>query len=288
MRDRCLALSPATAGSLATTVVRAGVMTAGGERTLDRRRRVLIADDEELARERVRMMLANRPGYEVIAETRDGMATVEAIVEHAPDIVFLDIRMPGLDGFEVLAGIEDAEVRPSIIFVTAFDAHAVQAFDVGAVDYLLKPFDAVRFDQALARAETRLGRGTGGGIDPALRELLETLRGRSTYAERFLVRGPTHLYFVRTQDIEWVDAQANYVRLHATGRVHFVRDTMKAFVEKLPADRFLRVHRSIIVNIDHIQRLEPHGHGEYVLTLRDGSKVTSSRAYGEGLHALLR
>jgi two-component system, LytTR family, response regulator len=257
-------------------------------RTCDRPRRVLIADDEELARERVRMMLGDRPGYEVVAETRDGPATVEAIIEHAPDIVFLDIKMPGLDGFEVLASLEDADAQPSIIFVTAFDAHAVHAFDVGAVDYLLKPFDGIRFGQALTRAEARLDRGFARGIDPALRGLLETLHARPAYPERFLVRGPTHLYFVRARDVEWVDAQGNYVRLHASGRMHFVRDTMKAFVEKLPPDRFLRVHRSIIVNIDHIQRLEPHGHGEYIITLRDGSKVTSSRAYGEGLHALLR
>jgi two-component system LytT family response regulator len=261
---------------------------AVGRRTLDRPRRVLIADDEGLARERVRMMLADRPDYEVVAEARDGMATVEAIVEHAPDIVFLDIKMPGLDGFEVLAGIEHIAVRPSIIFVTAFDAHAVQAFDVGAVDYLLKPFDAARFDQALARAATRLDSSADRGIDPALRGLLESLHARAVYPERFLVRGPTHLYFVRAQDIEWVDAQGNYVRLHAGGRMHFVRDTMKAFAEKLPAGRFLRVHRSIIINIDHVQRLEPHGHGEYVITLRDGAKVTSSRAYGEALHSLLR
>ncbi|SRR5579883_398234 len=254
-------------------------------------RRVLIADDEPLARERVRMMLERRPGYAIVAECGDGPATVEAIIAHEPEIVFLDIRMPGLDGFEVLAALDAARVPPAVVFVTAFEAHALQAFEVSAVDYLLKPFDAARFDQALGRAAARLtsatGAATGNALDPALRAFLETLRSEREYPERFLVRGPTHLYFVRAQDVEWVDAQGNYVRLHAGGRAHFVRDTMKSFTAKLHPDRFIRVHRSIIVHIDHIQRLEPHGHGEYVITLRDGTRVTSSRAHGERLRALL-
>jgi two-component system LytT family response regulator len=263
-----------------------GVRELGGHAVA---RRVVIADDEPLARERIRTMLEGRPEYTIVAEASDGVGTVEAIVEHRPDIVFLDIKMPGLDGFEVIATLEDSQVLPAVIFVTAFDSYALQAFEVSAVDYLLKPFDASRFDQALERATARAGQpsGTGSGIDLALRNFLETLRIERSYPERFLVRGPTHLYFVRTPDVEWVDAQGNYVRLHVGGRAHFVRDTMKAFAEKLHPDRFIRVHRSIIVNVDHIQRLEPHGHGEYVITLRDGIRVTSSRAHSEPLHALL-
>ena len=250
--------------------------------------RVLIADDEPLARDRVRMMLNARAGYDVVAESGDGASTVDAIMAHAPDIVFLDIKMPGLDGFEVLAAIEEMKPPPAIIFVTAFDSHALQAFDVGAVDYLLKPFDAGRFEQALARAELRRTGTAGQEPDRASRQHLASLPGGAGYPERFLVRGPTHLYFVRTRDIEWVDAQGNYVRLHAGGRAHFVRHTLTALAEKLPPDRFVRVHRGIIVHIDQIARLEPHAHGEYAITLRDGTRLTSSRTYGEQLHALLR
>jgi two-component system LytT family response regulator len=251
-------------------------------------RRAVIADDEPLARDRVRMMLERHPGYEVVAECSDGQATVEAIVAHEPQILFLDIKMPGLDGFEVVEALQGARVRPAIVFVTAFDSYALRAFEVSAVDYLLKPFDVGRFDQALARAASHVAQASGAALDPSLRGFLETLRAKREYPERFLVRGPTHLYFVRAQDVEWVDAQGNYVRLHIGGRAHFVRDTMKVFETKLHPDRFVRVHRSIILNIDHIQRLEPHGHGEYAITLRDGTRVTSSRAHGDRLHALLQ
>lgn len=265
-----------------------GVDHAGTERTGVERVRVVVADDEPLARDRVRMMLAPRPEYEIVAEAGDGAAAVEALVAHAPDLVFLDVRMPELDGFEVIAALEHAPVPPAVIFTTAFGAHALQAFDVGAIDYLLKPFDAGRFAQALTRAESRLARRAGGAPAPAARALLETLHAERPYPERFLVRGPTRLYFVRTRDIEWADAQGNYVRLHAGGRAHFVRETMNGLAAKLPADRFLRIHRSIIVDVDRIEYLEPHVRGEYVITLRDGTRVTSSRAYGGGLRALLR
>jgi two-component system LytT family response regulator len=249
--------------------------------------RALIADDEPLARTRVRMMLDGRADYEIVAECGDGPETVEAIIEHAPALIFLDIKMPALDGFDVLEALHATQVPPAIVFVTAFDAYAVKAFDANAVDYLLKPFNSARFEQALARAEARLSRQTA-GIDADLRAFLETLKSARSHPDRFLVRAANHLYFVRESDIEWVDAADNYVRLHAGGRAHFVRDTMKAFATKLRPDRFVRVHRSIIVSLDHIQRLEPHGHGEYLITMRDGTRVASSRSYSERLQTLLR
>lgn len=247
--------------------------------------RVIIADDEMLARKRLRMMLETKPEYEIVAECADGPETVEAIVEHEPDLLFLDIKMPALDGFDVLEALDAARVPPAVVFVTAFDTYAVKAFDVSATDYLLKPFNAGRLDQALARVAERL---KPTGLEPHLRTFLETLKSERAYPDRFLVRASNHLYFVRETDIEWVDAADNYVRLHAGGRAHFVRDTMKSFIGKLHPDRFIRVHRSVIVNINHVQRLEPHGHGEYILTMRDGSRVTSSRAHSERLHALLK
>jgi two-component system LytT family response regulator len=249
--------------------------------------RTLIADDEPLARTRVRMMLEGRSGYEVVAECADGPETVEGIIAHTPALVFLDIKMPALDGFDVLEALDAAQIPPAIVFVTAFDAYAIKAFDISAVDYLLKPFNAARFEQALARAEARLNRQSP-VIDTDLRAFLETLRSERAHPDRFLVRAANHLYFVREADVEWVDAADNYVRLHAGGRAHFVRDTMKSFAAKLRPDRFVRVHRSIIINLDHIQRLEPHGHGEYLITMRDGSRVTSSRSYSQQLQELLR
>lgn len=247
--------------------------------------RVIIADDEILARKRLRMMLDTKTAYEIVAECGDGPETVEAIIHHEPDLLFLDIKMPALDGFDVLEALEAARLPPAIVFVTAFDTYAVKAFDVSATDYLLKPFNAGRLDQALARVAERL---RPAGLEPHLRTFLETLKSERAYPDRFLVRASSHLYFVREADIEWVDAADNYVRLHAGGRAHFVRDTMKAFIGKLHPDRFIRVHRSVIVNINHVLKLEPHGHGEYVLTMRDGSRVTSSRAHSERLHALLK
>jgi two-component system, LytTR family, response regulator len=249
--------------------------------------RALIADDEPLARTRVRMMLDGRVGYEIVGECGDGPETVEGIVKYGPDLIFLDIKMPALDGFDVLEALSASQMPPAIVFVTAFDAYALKAFEVNAVDYLLKPFNATRFEQALARAAARLARASS-GIDPDLRAFLETLRNDRRHPDRFLVRAANHLYFVRESDIEWVDAADNYVRLHAGGRAHFVRDTLKAFSAKLRPDRFVRVHRSIIVSLDHIQRLEPHGHGEYMITMRDGSRVASSRSYSDRLQALLR
>ena len=251
-----------------------------------RKRKVVIADDEPLARQRVRMMLEGAPNHAVVAECGDGQAAVEAILEHQPDIVFLDIRMPGLDGLEVLAALDDARVPPAVIFVTAHDSYAVKAFEVSAADYLLKPFDATRFAAALARAEARLAGGAA-ELDAELKQVLRNLRSRP-YPERFLVRAARHLYFVRTADIDWVDGASNYVRLHIGGRAHLVRDTLKAIAAKLPPERFVRVHRSLIVNVDRIERLEPAGHGEYRITLRDGATVTSSRGHSRELQALLR
>ena len=259
--------------------------------------RVVVADDEPLARERLRLLLEPLPGWEIVAECEDGARAVEAIAATAPDLVFLDIRMPELSGIEVveaLAARPDAPV-PAVVFVTAHDAYALRAFDVHALDYLLKPVDHERLERALARVRARraacaptAAAGQGATLDPDLRAFLETLRDQHRYPARFLVRDARGLYFVRADDVEWVDAQGNYVGLHVGGRVHLVRETMRAMEAQLDPQRFVRVHRSAIVNLDHVQRLEPWVHGEYVVTLRDGTRLTSSRAHGARLHALLR
>ena len=254
--------------------------------------RVVVADDEPLARERLRMLLAAHPAHEVVAECEDGAQAVEAIATLAPDLVLLDIRMPALSGIEVVEALAAGDgPAPAVVFVTAYDEYALRAFEVSALDYLLKPVDQERLDRALAKAARRPAAPDGSdgpALDPALRTFLETLRAERAYPARFLVRDAKGLYFVRADEVEWVDAQGNYVALHARGRVHLVRDTMRAFEAKLDPTRFVRVHRSAIVNLDHVQRLEPHAHGEYVITLRDGTRLTSSRAHGTRLHALLR
>ena len=249
--------------------------------------RILVADDEPLARERIRGLLARLPAYEIVAECGDGASTVEAILRERPDIVLLDIRMPELDGFEVLAALEGMEAAPAVVFTTAHSEYAVRAFEVRATDYLLKPFDRARLERALVSAAERRARAPA-QVDEDLRAILGSLRARERYPPRFLVRSSGEMYFVRAADIDWVDAQGNYVRLHAAGRTHLVRDTMKEFAAKLDPSVFVRVHRSAIVNIDRIARLEPYVHGEYVITLRDGTRLTSSRAHSEGLHSLLR
>lgn len=248
-------------------------------------RSVVIADDEPLARSRVRMMLARHPEYGIVAECTDGVETVEALIQHEPDVLFLDIKMPGLDGFEVLAALEQSARPTAIVFVTAFADRAVAAFDENAADFLLKPYSADRFDRAMQRVGERLG--SGAANSDLTRDVLRGL-ARPAIAERFLVRAPTHLYFVRTAEIEWIDAAANYVRLHVGGRVHFLRETIKGIIARLPPDQFVRVHRSAVVNLGFVQRLEPFEHGEYILTMRDGARVRSSRSYNEALRAALR
>lgn len=253
-------------------------------------RRVLVADDEPLARKRVRMMLERHADYVVVGECADGDETLAALIADPPDVLFLDVKMPGLDGFEVLAAIEEAPRPAAIVFVTAFAESAVAAFDESAVDFLLKPFDAERFDRAVERVGRRLDAGlTSESLaeSAAMRRVLQSIHHRA-YAERFLVRAANHLYFVSASDVEWIDAAANYVRMHIGGRVHYVRETVRGIEGRLEPERFVRVHRSIIVNLDFVQRLEPFAHGEYVITMRDGSRVRSSRTYNERLRGMLR
>jgi two-component system LytT family response regulator len=242
--------------------------------------RAVIVDDEPLARERIRNMLATRPEYTVVAECGDGEEAIAVIVAERPDLVFLDVQMPELDGFAVLEALTDAPI-PAIIFVTAHEEHAIRAFEVSAVDYLLKPFDRERFAKALARATTHLGRRRETTEwEPELRTLLERLRAERGYATRFVVRNEGKLTFVRANDVDWIEGAGNYVRLHVAGRALLLRETMKSVESRLDP--------AAIVNIDRVASLEPYFHGEYVVTMRDGSKLTSSRSQSARLRALLR
>jgi two-component system, LytTR family, response regulator len=252
--------------------------------------RVAIVDDEPLARERLRTLLEGRSDVELVAECADGREAVEVIGDVRPDLVLLDVQMPELDGFEVLEALRSVEppIRPAVVFVTAYDEYAIRAFEVRALDYLLKPFDRPRFEEAMERAMEGLRASTVSG--DAVGELLAALRAErgGGWRSRFVVRQQGRIAFVRTDDVDWIDAEGNYVRLHVGGRTHLVRDTMKAVESQLDPDRFVRVHRSAIVNVDRIASLEPYFHGEYVVTMRDGSRLTSSRSHGGRLRAMLK
>jgi two-component system LytT family response regulator len=245
---------------------------------------VIIVDDEPLARERVRTLLRQERGWAVLAECSDGEEAVMAIEAEQPDLLFLDIQMPGLDGFEVLDAV-GAERIAAVIFVTAFDAFAMRAFEVSAVDYLLKPIDPTRFSLALSRAGERLA---GKATRTELTRLLEYWKEQQPGNQRFVVRTGGTITFVKANEVDWIDVSSNYLRLHAAGRSHLVRDTMQAVEQRLDPEVFLRVHRSTIINIDRVTSIEPYFHGEYVVTMCDGARITTSRSYSSRLRALLK
>jgi two-component system LytT family response regulator len=252
-------------------------------------RRVIIADDEPLARERIRYLITRDPRWTIVAECRNGPDTVDAILEHRPDVVFLDIRMPGLDGFEVAEAIalDDNMAVPIVVFVTAHDDFALRAFDISAIDYLLKPVDRQRFERTLARLETRLSLGTPASMPTGYGAVLSRIQGGRRYPQRFLVRSARGYYFVQAADVAWVNADGNYAALHAGGRVHLLRQTMKALEARLDPTVFVRVHRSAIVNRARVVRADRLGHGQYRLHLVGGAAVETSRAYNSGVRALL-
>lgn len=247
--------------------------------------RALIVEDEPLARERIRSLLEGERDVEVIAEAGDGRSGVERIKSLDPDLVFLDVNMPELDGFGVIEEI-GVEAMPPVIFVTAYDQFAVQAFDTHALDYLLKPFDEDRFRAAVDRARQALRRQHAGSLDRRLTDLLEDLR-RPRHLERLAVKSGGKIIFIRTDDIEWITAEGNYARLHAGTRSHLMRETMSSLESKLDPTRFIRIHRSTIVNTDAIAELEPLFQGDYVVILRNGTRLTSSRGYRTNLQEFM-
>ena len=250
--------------------------------------RVLVADDEPLARERLRLLLSRHPGYEVVAECVDGDEALAEIERLRPDVAFLDISMPGRNGVEVAPGLLAYRHAPAIVFVTAYDQFALRAFEVSAIDYLVKPVDRERFEQMLERVDRRADRVGHEPLGDEVRALLHELRTTSALPKRFVVRSPRGHYFVRAEDIETATAEGNYVALAAGGRIHLVRETMKSFESKVDPARFVRIHRSTIVSIDRIARIEPLGHGAYRITMLSGARFDSSPTYGARIQALLR
>ncbi|HKQ77678.1 MAG TPA: LytTR family DNA-binding domain-containing protein [Blastocatellia bacterium] len=246
--------------------------------------RTLVVDDEPLARERITDLLAHDAEAEIIGECGDGLAAVAAIEHHKPDLLFLDVQMPELDGFGVLEAIESA---PVTIFVTAYDQYALRAFEVHALDYLLKPFDRERFDKALQRAKRQIARERAGAVNQELVALLADLKTRPKPLERLVIKAGGRVFFLRVDEIDWIEAAANYVKLHAGKESHLLRETINGLAAKLDPDKFLRIHRSIIVNLERVKELQPWFHGDYVVIMQDGAQLTSSRNYREHLRKLL-
>jgi two-component system LytT family response regulator len=234
--------------------------------------RIVIVDDEPLARERVRIFLAEEPDVEVVAECADGAEAVNRIDQLRPDVLFLDVQMPRLNGFEVLEAI-DAAAMPVVIFTTAHDDHAIRAFEVSAVDYLLKPFKQPRFRKALERARAQL-RAKGGAPDPQLATLLSQWRERAGGGPRVLVKSPDRILFLKPEEIDHLEACGNYVVLHAGKERHIVRETMTAMEARLATSGFMRINRSVILNLSRIKELQPIAAGEYVVILKTGARLS--------------
>lgn len=242
--------------------------------------RIVIVDDELPGRLALRQSLAVMPGATIVDECADGAAAVEAIVRHAPDLLFLDVQMPGMSGFDVLERV-GADAVPGVVFVTAHDRYAVRAFEAAAVDYLLKPIDPDRFREAYQRAVARVERERGGQS-----ERLEALVPSSAPLERFVVRSGGRLVFVPVDAVDWIEAGGNYVTLHVGAQSHLLRRTISSLAARL-GQRFVRVRRSALINRAAIRALEPYGKGSYVVYLRDGTTVISSRYAGRTVRALL-
>ena len=242
--------------------------------------RALIVDDEPLARRGVALRLKQFRDVEIVGECGDGASAVEKILELAPDVVFLDVQMPGMDGFDVLRALPQGEL-PSVIFLTAYEQHALRAFEVHALDYVLKPVDDERFSVAVQRA--RQVQDTGSRIQMAERmmHLLDEETGK--YVSRFPVRVGSRIQVVHTDDIEWIAAAGDYAELHCGGRCHLLRETMTALEQKLNPNQFLRIHRSRIVRASCVRELRPIDNREYLVKLSDGSEHRSSRTYAERL-----
>jgi two-component system LytT family response regulator len=248
--------------------------------------RTFVVDDEPLARQRLLTLLEAEPDIELVGESADGRQAVAALRAQQPDLLFLDVQMPLLDGFGVLAAL-DAEHLPAVVFVTAYDRYALQAFEVHALDYLLKPFDRERFGKALERARAQLRQEQSADANQKLLALLHDVREARRPAERLVVKSGSRVSFVRVEEIDWIEAAGNYLRLHVGSETHLLRETMSRLEERLDGKQFLRIHRSTIVNVERIRELQPSFHGDYLVLLRDGTELTLSRGFRDKLQELL-
>jgi len=246
--------------------------------------RTLIADDEPLARHGVRLLLERDSGIEIVGEASGGVEAAEQILRLRPDLVFLDVQMVGCDGFETLKRV-GPDATPVVVFVTAYDEYALRAFEFNAVDYLLKPYDDARFAAALDRARDLVLRKRVDAVDNRITRLIEHIEGEGR--DRILLKSSGEIIFLKTSEIDWIEAEGDYVKFHVTGRTHLMRGTMSALEERLDPSRFIRIHRSTIVNADRLRKLSPSFEGEYAVVLHDGTKLRLSRGYHDRIKALL-
>ena len=247
--------------------------------------RTLIVDDQLIAREMLRRLLKDETDIEIVGMPATGREALTAIQQLNPDLVFLDVHMPDLDGFGVLAELPEGRT-PVIIFVTANDDFARQAFDVHALDYVVKPISEERLQRALKRARDHLLARQSGNLGQRLNAFLDDLKSSPRQTDRLAVKSGGRVLFLRLSEIDWIEAADNYVKLHAGGEAHLLRETMNALEQKLPPDRFMRVSRSAMVNIEQVKELHPLFHGEYVIVLRSGGKVTLTRTHRDKLQLL--
>jgi len=260
--------------------------------------RTLVVDDEPAARRGLRLLLEPDEEIQVIGEAASGQEAVQKITQEKPDLVFLDVQMPELNGFKVLEAVAGRHT-PAVIFVTAYDQHALRAFEVNAVDYLLKPFEDERFRAAVRRAKAHLQRQQTETLGAKLTQLLAYLqtvpaagatdaRTETITRERILLKSGGDIYFLKADEIDWIEADGDYMKFYAGGRTHLLRETMGRLEEKLDAQQFIRIHRSTIVNISRVKKLSPSFAGEYAVILHDGTKLRLSRGYHGRLQEMLK
>lgn len=248
--------------------------------------RTLIVDDEAMARDRILGLLSQEQDVEVIGQCSDGQQAISAIQQLSPELVFLDVQMPAVDGFGVIRQV-GAERMPMVVFVTAYDEYALQAFEVHALDYLLKPFGRDRLQQCLDHARHQRDRRRAGDLGKSLLALVQDFRPEQKKQDRLVVKSGGRVFFVRTDEIDWIEAAGNYVRLHMKDQSHLFRETMNQMESRLDPQRFFRIHRSRIVNTERIKELQPWFNGEYVVLLQNGAQLRLSRSYREKLEERL-
>jgi two-component system LytT family response regulator len=252
--------------------------------------RVVLADDERLAREKLRLLLASESGIEIVAECGDGAQAVSAIRTHQADLAILDVQMPGMEGFQVLSQLSAAEM-PVVIFATAYDQYALRAFEANALDYLLKPFDQERLHNAIEKARLHLSGSQNREITRRILDLLsQIVPGMPVPApgeSRLVIREKGRIIFLNLDQIDWIDASANYVRLNVGKESHLVRETIGKIAERLDPNHFVRIHRSTIVDVRKIKELIPVNSGEYIVVLRNGKELSCSRGHRAALQSLI-
>jgi two-component system LytT family response regulator len=252
--------------------------------------RTIIADDERLAREKLRIFLSTEPDVEIVAECQNGAQTIAAVRNNKTDLLLLDIQMPGLDGFQVLEQLRPDEI-PVIIFTTAYDQYALRAFEAHALDYLLKPFDQERLHHALQRARAQVGVGHERELTKRILNLLSQVKsnvpGAPHNQERLVIRAKGRIVFLNLDEIDWIQASANYVRLNVGKESHLVRETIGGIAERLNPNHFVRIHRSTIVDVRKIKELIPVNSGEYIVVLNSGKELSCSRGYRAALQNVI-